>query len=101
MYTYIYTENTHMDMYRVGKVVDLTANTRKNFDSSAEKHKAVLFNNAGNVINYSVVFHDSATTSPGGITLTCGTTGGYGPLILPCVVKAITPTANSRIVLLS
>lgn len=90
-----------MDMYRVGKVVDLSANTIKNFDTSADKHKAVLFNNTGNLINYNVVFHDSTTASPGGITLSCGITGGYGPIILPCVVKAITPTANSRIVLLN
>lgn len=53
-----------MDMYRVGKVVDLAANTRKNFDTSADKHKGILFPN-GVASNYNVIFHDAANTNPG------------------------------------
>lgn len=97
MYTYIYTENNNMDMYRVGKVVGLTANERKNFDTSADKHKGILFPN-GITASYNVVFHDAANTNPGGITLAM--TIAVEPFVLPSVVKAITPNAAARIILL-
>jgi len=86
-----------MDMYRVGKVVDLTANNRKNFDTSADKHKGILFPN-GIATSYNVVFHDAANTNPGGITLAMATT--VEPFVLPCVVKAVTSSAAARIILL-
>lgn len=86
-----------MDMYRVGKVVDLAANTRKNFDTSADKHKGILFPN-GVASNYNVIFHDAANTNPGGITLSMATT--VEPFVLPSVVKAVTSSAAARIILL-
>lgn len=98
MYTYIYTENTTMDMYRVGKVVDLAANTRKNFDTSADKHKGILFPNSV-TSNYNVIFHDAANTNPGGITLAMAST--IDSFVLPCVAKAVISSAASRIILLS
>jgi len=86
-----------MDMYKVGKVVDLTANTRKNFDTSADKHKGILFPN-GITANYNVIFHDAGNSNPGGITFSVAAT--IDSFILPCVVKAVIPTTNSRIILL-
>lgn len=97
MYTYIYTENNNMDMYRVGKVVDLTGGTRRDFDTSADKHKGILFPN-GITASYNVVFHDAANTNPGGITLAMAT--AVESFVLPCVVKAVTSSAAARIILL-
>lgn len=102
MYTYIYTEN-HMNFYRTGKVVGLTANDTLNLDSSSFKHKAVFIPNGSFLSQPSmfITLYDTGTSSPAGITLVPQlTTGGQYPYIFPGVIRSIRSTVAGKIVLL-
>ncbi len=90
-----------MNFYRVGKVVGVTSGTEFFLNESQYTHKGILFQNtstAGSTVK--LTFHDSATTTPAGITLTIPTTAAATPYIFPGVVRSITPTVTQYIVLL-
>jgi len=101
MYTYIYTEN-HMNFFRTGKVIGLTAGVVFNIDNSTLKHKAVFFPNQTAATNQvQLTFWDAAGVSTG-VTLAVPAigVGAQAPTIFPGVLKSVLSSSATSIVLL-